>query len=401
MRYPRLLQCKFISLAIVLICLLLMWHHIRSGRRASINSSHNILASLDVSDYEESVATAYFTSIDSASHKNCHYFRMRFPIKSGSDGEMDLAFTITVESDIRRFARIMRMMYRENNYYCVHVDKNANPVFKAAVSGVAKCFGSNVELIPYKSLITVVKGQEGGLKVLLLCAEQALKRNKKWKYLINIADGQFPLRTNLELIAAMKALNGSNLIEAFPIDRYKARVRNHKLPLNAIWYKGSVHGAFRRDFVKEAVLGKAAAPVRKMLLEPRVFLNPEELFFPVLAYNLQFKMPGACLTAPTPPEETNLGYLGNFAIWGDYKIKCPTKFDSFVCVLGNAHLSALQTAPHLFAEKFMSEYEPEAYSEMEQWYFEKIKAEMGLESNVITSFNSSVYASRYCSKLHL
>lgn len=209
-----------------------IWYHISHGIRPSKNKSKSILSSLDIGDYEESVANAYFASIDSASHQNCHLFRMRHPVKKGPDGDMDLAFTIMVESDIRRLSRVLRMIYRENNYYCIHINLNSNPVFEAAVKGVAKCFGSNVELVPFESRVAIIRGQEGGLKAQLVCAEQALKRNARWKYLLNISEDQFPLRTNLELIAAIKALNGSNLMEAHPIDRFKARVRNRKLPLN-------------------------------------------------------------------------------------------------------------------------------------------------------------------------
>ncbi|KAM7539127.1 hypothetical protein Aperf_G00000057985 [Anoplocephala perfoliata] len=397
-RFAKRFQTRFISLTIIVVCLLLVWYYLTHKTRPSGTEPENVHLNLDIGYYEESVANAYFTSIDSANHQNCHQFRMQYPYKKGPDGDMALAFTITVHSDIRQFSRILRMIYRENNYYCVHVDLNANPVFEAAVRGAAKCFGSNVELVPSESRAAIINGQNGGLKAQLVCAEQALKRNSNWRYLLSISQEQLPLKTNLELIAALKALNGSNLMEAYPIDRFKAMVGDHKLPLNATWYKGTAHAAYRREFIQEAVLGLTAAPIRSMLLEPNVFPNAEELFFTLLAYNSQFRMPGACLIAPSPPQETNLGYLGNFIIWGDYKISCPTKYDHFVCVLGNAHLNTLKVAPHLFAGKFLPDFEPEAFFEIEQWYFEKIKAEIGGASNPIAP---SIYGSLSCSKLHL
>lgn len=139
-----------------------------------------------------------------------------------------------------------------------------------------------------------------------------------------------------------------------------------------------------------------------MLLVPRAFFNAEELFFPVLAYNLQFKMPGACLEAPAPSNETNIGFLGNYAIWSDYSsMNCSTRLDKFICLLGRAHVSTLKQVPHLFAEKFLTDYEPEAYKELERWYFEKVKMEMKQGSAVKPTFDQSVYSSRSCSRLHL
>lgn len=162
-----------------------------------------------------------------------------------------------------------------------------------------------------------------------------------------------------------------------------------------------MHGAYRRAFIQEAVLGQIAAPVRSMLLEHKAFLNDMELFFTVLAYNPQFRMPGACLIAPSPPRETNLGYLGNFIIWGDYREPCPTKYDHFVCVLGNEHLQTLKTTQHLFAAKFLPDFEPEAYTDLERWYFKRVEGEIEGNAKLQFSFDPSIYASLTCSKLHL
>ena len=38
-------------------------------------------------------------------------------------------------------------------------------------------------------------------------------RYTDWKYHINLAGQEFPLKTNLELVRILKAFNGSNLIQ--------------------------------------------------------------------------------------------------------------------------------------------------------------------------------------------
>ncbi|VDK37469.1 unnamed protein product [Taenia asiatica] len=399
------LSCRYhfriLSVVTIVGCLYLIWYHIFKIPVQEDDFPPAPLRPLDVGEYQEGVAVAFFTAIDSPQHKNCQFFRNRFPFKSDRDGDVDIAFTIRIQDDVRWVARILRMIYRVNNYYCIHLDKNVDFVVEAAVQGVISCFGSNIELVPRNSRVAFTKGDESALKIQLVCAEQALKRNEKWKYLINIEDDVFPLRTNLETVAILKALNGSNLAESFAIDRFRGRTRNKILPLNATWYKGTVHGVYRREFLQEAVLGKAVAPIRDLLLQHQAFITPEELYFPILVYNPNLRLPGACRVAPSPPSEVNLGFLGKFIIWGDYGIRCTTKYVDFVCILGNEHLPMLRTASHLFASKFLPDYEPEAYTNLEMWYFDRIKAELEAGMLSLPNFDASIYASRSCSQYHI
>ena len=46
----------------------------------------------------------------------------------------------------------------------------------------------------------------------LVCMRELL-RFTKWRYFINLTGQEFPLKTNLELVRIMKALNGSNDME--------------------------------------------------------------------------------------------------------------------------------------------------------------------------------------------
>uniref|UniRef100_A0A5K3FV41 Uncharacterized protein n=1 Tax=Mesocestoides corti TaxID=53468 RepID=A0A5K3FV41_MESCO len=57
-------------------------------------------------------------------------------------------------------------------------------------------------------------GDESALLPQVICAKQALSHHATWKYLINLVEQDFPLRTNMELVAALKALNGSKLVES-------------------------------------------------------------------------------------------------------------------------------------------------------------------------------------------
>uniref|UniRef100_A0A5K3FYA7 HECT domain-containing protein n=1 Tax=Mesocestoides corti TaxID=53468 RepID=A0A5K3FYA7_MESCO len=98
----------------------------------------------------------------------------------------------------------------------------------------------------------------------------------------------------MELVAALKALNGSNLVESFELGGFEWGTNKTSLPLRATWYKGSMYGAFRREFLHEAVMGTALGPILDLMLKPNYIRHPDEFFFPTLAYNSQLRLPGAC-----------------------------------------------------------------------------------------------------------
>ncbi|VDD78118.1 unnamed protein product [Mesocestoides corti] len=329
--------------------------------------------------------TSYFAAITSPSHPYCRQFRQQFPMVSNADADMDIAFTLVVHKDIRQIARLLRMIYRNNNYYCIHVDRRSSSIFVEALQGIANCFGANVELVPHDERVAVNWGDETVLLPQITCGKKALKNHATWKYLVNLVGQDFPLRTNMELVAALKALNGSNLVESYPLSQFKSRVKDHVLPLGV-----------RNKFMHFSV-----GAIRDIMLQPGNIMHPDEFFFSTLAYNSQFRLPGACLHGPAPLPEVNIGYLGRFVIWGDYGLRCRTKYVRFICIFGNPHVAMLQSVPHIAANKFHEDYQPEAYDEMEKWYFRRIAFEISTGSYNKSSFDPSTYANLSCSRNHL
>uniref|UniRef100_A0A5K3G4N1 Anaphase-promoting complex subunit 1 n=1 Tax=Mesocestoides corti TaxID=53468 RepID=A0A5K3G4N1_MESCO len=94
--------------------------------------------------------------------------------------------------------------------------------------GVATCFGANGELLQHEERNSVVWGDESVLLPQVICAKQALSHHATWKYLINLEEQDFSLRTNMDLGAALKALNGSNLVESYKLNKF-TRWKNNKL----------------------------------------------------------------------------------------------------------------------------------------------------------------------------
>ncbi|VDN96392.1 unnamed protein product [Rodentolepis nana] len=386
----------WVCVLVLLVLVMLMW----TRRDKSARLQPPKISPEEVNAHIRMRGDRFFAAIDSPSNPNCRLFREAFPLTPKPDGDLDIAFTLVVHKDIHQIARLMRMIHRVNNYYCIHLDSRSPRAFRKALAGVATCFGPNVEIVPEEKRVEVNWGDESVLRPQLICAEQALKRSSTWKYLVNIVGQEFPLRTNLELQAALKALNGSNLVESFSIDRFRSWVKDFSLPYGANWYKGSVYGAFRREFLQEAVLAEFTKGFRDILLLPKALNHPDELFFSSLNYNPHLKLTGSCLVTPSPPNEVAFNFLAKYVIWLGYVIKCETKLVRSVCIFGNPQVAQLQRAPHLFANKFHSDYQPEAYDEMERWYFRKFAKE--LETGVYASddFDVSIYANRTCSRNH-
>ncbi|KAA0199051.1 putative glycosyltransferase 14 family member [Fasciolopsis buskii] len=130
---------------------------------------------------------------------------------------------MSVHRDADQIARLLRMLYREQNSYCIHVDKKASRDFHAAIVKVAQCFGENVHVIPLGKRVRVTWAYYSLLKAVLMCAEKLLLVNTNWRYLINLSGQEMPLRTNWEFVTLLKALNGSNMVEYDDFDKFPER----------------------------------------------------------------------------------------------------------------------------------------------------------------------------------
>ena len=128
---------------------------------------------------------------------------------SAEEHEFPLAFGIVMHRDVEQVERILRAIYRPQNFYSIHVDKKANLSIKEGMSAIAKCF-PNIRLT-YKA-VSVKWGKYSLLEAHLLCMKEVLGMSTVWKYYINLTGQEWPLKTNLELVRILKAVNGSNLI---------------------------------------------------------------------------------------------------------------------------------------------------------------------------------------------
>ena len=120
-----------------------------------------------------------------------------------------LAYSIVVYKDIEQVERLLRVLYRPQNFYCFHVDLSSPVAVHAAVAAIARCFPN---VFVASRLVDVEWGTFSVLEAEFACMKDLLMKSGKWKYFINLTGQEWPLKTNWELVQVLKAVNGANLI---------------------------------------------------------------------------------------------------------------------------------------------------------------------------------------------
>lgn len=128
-----------------------------------------------------------------------------------NEEEFPIAFYISIYKDIEQFERLLRAIYRPQNFYCIHADKKAPNRFHLAVRNISKCF-PNVFLS--SETIEVIWGSSSILQSGLVCLKDLWKRSKSWKYFMYVTGQEFPLKTNNELVQILQNLKGKSIVHA-------------------------------------------------------------------------------------------------------------------------------------------------------------------------------------------
>ncbi|CAH8456463.1 unnamed protein product [Schistosoma bovis] len=149
--------------------------------------------------------------------KSCDNFKQLIeqPVwLSEEEKSYPIAYSLLIYDDVEWTARLLRLIYRPNNLYCIHVDRKSPEWFYEGIVNLSRCFGVNVLVVNRSESIRVVWGHYSVVEGFLACSELLFNNpTVKWQYLVNINGKELPLRTNWELVAALKALNMSNIID--------------------------------------------------------------------------------------------------------------------------------------------------------------------------------------------
>lgn len=240
--------------------------------------------------------------------RNCSWLRESFAsnlYNSELEESFPIAFTFVVYDSPQQVLRLLRLLYRPQNTYCIHPDMKSK--YKEFFYTVASCF-DNV-IIPSK-LEDVVWGYYTILAAQMNCMKDLLEYRKstqhKWRYVINLCGKELPLVSNRAIVSKLMKLNGTSSIvpEYCGNDKYMLRRIKYPAKVNAahtlqldkhvflknrpfnlsLYHKSSSYNAISYQFGNYLVNNSTA---QKFYAYFKKCSNPEEHYYATL-----FMMPG-------------------------------------------------------------------------------------------------------------
>ena len=212
--------------------------------------------------------------------QNCFWLRDSFSnnlYNSKLEKSFPIAFTFVVHDSPQQVLRLLRLLYRPQNSYCIHCD--AKSPHNAFFQKIASCF-ENI-IVPSK-LIDVVWGKETIMEAQMSCMTDLVKlrakEKYKWKYVINLCGKELPLMTNREMVERLIKLNGSSSIMAHKLTarefeyRMKESVKNYSFILSQLappsfndsaFYKSSSYNAISIQFARFLVFNRTVRKFRE------------------------------------------------------------------------------------------------------------------------------------------
>uniref|UniRef100_A0A3Q0KC78 Branching Xylosyltransferase n=3 Tax=Schistosoma mansoni TaxID=6183 RepID=A0A3Q0KC78_SCHMA len=337
--------------------------------------------------------------------KSCDNFKQLIeqPVwLSEEEKSYPIAYSLLIYDDIEWTARLLRLIYRPNNLYCIHVDRKSPEWFHEEIVKLSRCFGVNVLVVNRSESIRVVWGHYSVVEGFLACSEMLFNNpTVNWQYLLNINGKELPLRTNWELVVALKALNKSNIIECARKNAPEERIPSKQPSFVVNWTKGSFHAALRREMVDYILHDKRALEIRKILKEEEHLGKiPDELFFSTLAYNPQLQAPGTCLTCHESNEkDPRATFVARYKIW--WPNYCGSRrIVRSICILGIQHLHNFTQRTEFFVNKFNNGFHEFAYDCLEYWILKKMRQEH-LSGELDRKFSTTFYSKLFCSSDHI
>lgn len=310
-----------------------------------------------------------------------------------SEYELPIAYSILTYFDVEQFERLLRTLYRPHNLYCIHVDAKSPFVFYQAVKSITQCF-ANVFIA--SRLEQIVYAGYSRLQADINCMNDLLTSNftyeyknksYKWKYLINLASTEFPLRSNYELTQVLRVYNGSNDIEViheYPKSRVefkwivvrkensltleRTKFKKSSVPFNFTIVKGITYCVFSRDFIHFVLNDQHA---QELLEWSKDTYSPDEWYWATLNHNIQFNPPGGYkdLTRPFIPSKSR------YIRWFKNSSNCNGLIRNNICILTIHDLKSLKSRSEFFANKFFLKSDPIAYQCMEDLIDRRAKSQ--------------------------
>ncbi|KAM6125146.1 beta-1,3-galactosyl-O-glycosyl-glycoprotein beta-1,6-N-acetylglucosaminyltransferase 3 [Phoenicopterus ruber ruber] len=304
--------------------------------------------------------------------KDCSNFKetrrfIEFPL-SQEEAEFPIAYSMVIHDKIEMFERLLRSVYAPQNIYCVHIDRKAPNTFQEAVRAIAACFPN---VFVASRLEKVVYASWSRLQADLNCMQDLLQSPVPWRYVLNTCGTDFPIKTNAEIVRALKVLQGRNSMESekpsafkqgrwqyhHKVGKFIVRTAAEKLPPphNSSMFTGNAYIVVTRAFVQHIFENPT---VQQFLEWAKDTYSPDEHVWATLN-----RMPGVPGAMPQNdkfqlsdmnalPRLVKWQYLEGDTSKGAPYPPCTGQHQRSVCIYGVGDVPWLLQHHHLLANKF-------------------------------------------------
>ena len=331
--------------------------------------------------------------------RNCSWLREYFTdnlYNSELEKYFPIAFTFVVYDSPQQVLRLLRLLYRPQNAYCIHYDAKTTSPIKEYAKAIAGCL-DNV-IVPSK-LERVVWGHYSVLAAQMNCMTDLLKfrshsgANRKWKYLLNLCGKELPLLTSKEMVQKFVKLNGSSSLRVLRPEntkriQYLAKLSKDKLrmvvdktvplgppPFNiSQYYKSQSYVALSYQFTKYLTTNSRAIEIHSFFKKCK---NPEEHFYATMF--MMSGVPGGYDKAL----ESDYFILENVFWMYSKDAECRGKIVHSICIVGVGDLPHIINGRrgHIFHNKYFMEYDHTVMRCMEERIVQRNKLEYQQDRN--------------------
>lgn len=300
-------------------------------------------------------------------HTQCENLVYDFYPSTMDEKEFPMAFGLIVYKNPAQLLKLFRTIYRPWNYYCIHLDSKSRSM-EPLVEKLQYCF-PNFRSADIRE--NIKWGEISLLKGALHCMTQMYNTFNNWKYYLNIAGSDFPLKTNSEIVAYLKGLNNFSDVQDLAdddawkykysfkggiskkaLDELKSALKTGQyyptkppVPANLHIHKGSFSGTFHKNFVEFLIKNETSLKLLNWLEDTFI---PDEAYWSTLFHGYYKIMISSNST----------DFSTRYTHWGDSKPRCSGYNEHGLCVYGLYDLRWLVKKPYLFAHKFDEKLQP-------------------------------------------
>ena len=191
-----------------------------------------------------------------------------------------IAFIFVVYESPEQFLRLLKVLYRPHNIYCIHPDNKSK--YYQFFTNIVKCFPNII--IPTHTINVTWGTTASTLKAQRSCHtdlhsyRQQQKEEEKWRYVINLCGKELPLTSVREMVKKLISMNGTSSVVVTPHNN-TSRLRGKSLPYNLTYYKSITYVALSESFVHFMLTNKTAIALYDFMLGTDI---PEEHYYATL-----------------------------------------------------------------------------------------------------------------------